>query len=626
MPFLSLPYERFLAPFVPFLLAALAFVCAVWVLCDWFIESRAAPSRRLASFASIAFLLLIGRWLFEPTAAAAVGLLLAAHAVAIYALARADGPFLERSTRVTVLWPGLAVIALAFAMKCIALEEWPPHLNAYSAWTGLQGIDALDGFWPEDFLQGKEYDLVNGGRSPLMLPLLWLTMKWLGGTIYALRFTEVIGSTLLLFLLWLWLRVHMPGAWGVLALAVFAFSPWHLAQSRMGSFLSISATVGLAMLLLAERIIGGRPARTLLWAGFGATAGLLGYGYAPIKVLYAFFLVVLVVAAFQARRAGDRRWWVGPTAALLVFLAFLAVQIWDFTRIDQMFRHDFGSLATDTSIWHKTPDDVVTRAVQPPRVIVENLFRNAETWMRRTYEEETILSWYAPALSIGILAAAIAFLRGRQWVAALYFLIGTLPPLLIFPVDRRSLIAWPFVYVAGVAFTRQLVAAADRVSARRWWQVGCRTVTFGALGAFSIHGLYLFATTNSIVHAGTYFGPDHRVDMLDEAERLFPECHLYFVNLDSAAVPVVHVRLYELGRELDRPWDYSFLDLQEGQKEIADLSPDRPLCFFYLSENGSDAIMRTLREILPGGTLMRRVSEAEDGTVLYSVYFYGGEE
>jgi hypothetical protein len=225
-----------------------------------------------------------------------------------------------------------------------------------------------------------------------------------------------------------------------------------------------------------------------------------------------------------------------------------------------------------------------------------------------------------------MLAAAVALLHGREWVTALYFLIGALPPLLIFPVDRRSLIAWPFVYVAGVVFARQLVAAADRLSARGWWRIGCRVVTVGALVAFSVHGLYLFATTNSIVRAGTYFGPDHRVHMLDEAERMFPECHLYFVNLDSAAVPVVHVRLYELGRELERPWEYSFLTLEEGQTEIVDLSPDRPLCFFYLAQHGSDGIMRTLREILPGGTLMRRVSEKEAGTVLYSVYIYGNEE
>jgi hypothetical protein len=291
-----------------------------------------------------------------------------------------------------------------------------------------------------------------------------------------------------------------------------------------------------------------------------------------------------------------------------------------------MFRHDFGSLATDTSIWHKTADDVVSEEIQPLRTIVENLFRNASTWMRQTYEEETILAWYAPALSIGTLTAAVGLLRGRQWVTALYFLIGILPPLLIFPVDRRSLIAWPFVYVFGVVFVRQLVVSADRISTRAAWRIASRAVAIGALIAFSLHGLHLFATTNSIVHAGTYFGPDHRTDMLDDAERLFPECHLYFVNLDDTALPVVHVRLYEPGRELERQWDYAFLTLEEGQTEIADLRPERPLCFLYLAEEGDDAIMHTLRDILPGGTLLRRVSSEEEGLLLYSVYFYGNQE
>jgi hypothetical protein len=626
VPFLSLPYERFLAPLAPFLLGGLAFVCLVWISCDW-LTAKQEPSRRgLADLASIAFLLLVGRWLFEPTTVSAVGLVLAAHAVAIYALARSDGPFLVPSGRPTAVGPGLVIIALAFALKCVALEEWPRPLNSYSAWTGLQGIDALDGLWPKDFFRGKEYDLVNGGQSPLLLPVLWLTMKFFGGTIFAIRFSEIIGSSLLLLFLWLWLRTHLHGRWGLLALTVFAFSPWHLAQSRMGTFLSISAALALGMLLLAEEIVARRRARTLWWLAFGATAGLVGYGYAPIKVMYAFFLIVLAIAGVQSKRAGERRWWVGPTTALAVFFLFLAIQIWDFARFDQMFRHDFGTLATDTSIWHKTANDVVSEEIQPLRTIVENLFRNIAVWMQRTYEEPTILSWYAPALSIGTLTAAVALLRGEQWVSALYFLIGILPPLLIFPVDRRSLIAWPFVYVFGVLFARQVVVSADRISTRIVWRIGCRVVVIGALSAFSLHGLHLFVTTNSIVGAGTYFGPDYRTDMLDEAERLFPQCHLYFVNLDNTALPVVYVRLYEPGRELERQWDYSFLTLDEGQTVIADLRPERPLCFLYLSEDGDDRIMQTLRDILPGGTLLRRSSREEDGTLLYSMYFYGDTE
>lgn len=626
MPFLSLPYERFVAPFVPFLLSALAFVCLLWVVCDWLSTPRESRRHGLATLASIALLLLVGRWLFDPMSAAAVGLLLAAHAVAVYGLARTDGTDLDFWNRTTALWPGLVVILLAFAFKCLSLEEWPRHVNAYSAWTALRGIDAIDGFWPEDFFQGKEYDLVNGGQSPLMLPLLWVTMKCFGGTVFAARFTEIIGSTLLLLLLWLWLRRHLPGGWGVLALAVFAFSPWHLAQSRMGTFYSISVALALAMLLLAEQITARRHARTISWICFGATAGLLGYAYAPVKVLYAFFLIVLAVASWQSWRAGDQRWWVGPGTAILTFLLLFAVQVWDFTRLDEMFRHNFGSLATDTSIWHKSTNDVVSAEIQPPQTIVENLFRNASVWMQRTYEEPTILSWYAPALSIGVLAAVVALLRGIQWVAALYFLIGILPPLLIFPVDRRILIAWPFVYVLGVFFVHQLVVRADRISRRGTWRVFCRAVSIAALVLFGLHGLHLFATTNSIVHAGTYFGPDHRLEMLDEAERLFPDCYLYFVNLDSAAIPVVNLRLYQTGLELDRAWDYTFLDIEEGQEQIEAPPEDRRSCFLHLAENGDDGVMQKLREILPGGTLLRRRSEEQEGKLLYSVYFYGSDE
>jgi hypothetical protein len=182
------------------------------------------------------------------------------------------------------------------------------------------------------------------------------------------------------------------------------------------------------------------------------------------------------------------------------------------------------------------------------------------------------------------------------------------------------------VYVFGVVFARQLVAAAAHVSPRAGWHIACRTVVVGALIGFNLHGLHLFATTNSMVRTGTYFGPDHREEMLNEAERLLSRCHLYFVNLDSVSHPVVHVKLYEPGHALGRPWEYSFLDLEEGQTEIADLRPQRPLCFLHLVEGGDDRIMQTLRGILPGGTLLRRRSGEGGGKVLYTVYFYGSEE
>src|SRR5262249_35537011 len=137
------------------------------------------------------------------------------------------------------------------------------------------------------------------------------------------------------------------------------------------------------------------------WTALGASAGLVGWAYAPLKVLYAFFVVAVGANGLAARRARVAAWWIGPAVALAACLVLVVVQLGDRDSFDEMFRYEFGTLATDTSIWHKTPDGEVTPSMQGLGVIAENFFANAKLWFSRTYAEATILCWYAPALTLG---------------------------------------------------------------------------------------------------------------------------------------------------------------------------------------------------------------------------------
>lgn len=622
MSVLSYPYESVVAPLAPSIVVGLGVFGVASLALSW-VSPRAEQRAPLTILVLVGLSLLIARARLDVGSAAYVGLVWLAHAIALYGLARYDWPAAVQEERVQPLWTGLAIIAVAFACKCVALDQFPRILNAYSAWTGLDGIRALEGNWPPQFFQGKEYDLMNGGHSPLQLPLLWCCMQIFGGTRFAVRFAEVIGSTLLLTFLWLWLRQSVRGGWGLLALAVFAFSPWHLAQSRAGTFLSISTALSMMLLWIATRL-SRLSAGWGWWLSFGIGAGLIGYAYAPVKVLYAFFFLVVALCGYSAWRHGEQGWWRGPSLAVGTFFVFLAIQLWHPERFGQMFRSDFGILATDTSIWHKTAQDEVTAATQPPRVILENLFRNAREWMRLAYAEPTILSWYAPALSLGALIAMIALARSREWVAPLYFLIGMLPPLIIFPLLRRALIIWPLVYVVGVVFARELVRRSGALLPSRGWRVACRAVVLTGLIAASANGLHLFASTNSIVSMGTYFGGDHVWRMVRKAEPLLPSHHVYFVNLNHQLMPIVELELFERGRALGRRHAWEYLNVDEENVDLGNLVEGQPLAFFYLvqDEQGNDAILDKIVALLPGGELTSYIDDDGNDILLYSVYRY----
>lgn len=613
----------------------------VWSIFTWLALSLAAALRAVqrsdadlgaAALIAAALAFLVARWLFTASEQPAmVGALLLTGGLILYR--RPAAP----PARPLPFWAGLVIITGATALKCIALDDWPLHLNEYSAETGYWGLRTLDGLWPRDFFAGKEYDLVNGGISPLHLPVLWGSVRLFGGTIAAVRFAEVFSSTVLLVLFWVWLRRHWRGGAGLTALAVYAISPWHLAQSRMGTFFSASVALGLTLLILAERIIDGaapaeRSAARLPgmaeWVGFGAAAGLIGYAYAPLKVLYAYFVLVLG-AALVSGRGRQRAAWRGPLAAGVVFGAILAVQLAGAARFEEMFRRDFGVLATDTSIWKKTADDQVTQEIQPVSVVARNLLRNLTTWWRTSWSERRVLVWYAPALTGAVVAALVLLWRGPHRVTALYCAIGMLPPLIIYPVQRRTLILWPLVYVAAVVGGWELTRICAARFARAWWHVLSWTLFGAGLIHASAHGLHIYATTNSIVGTGQYFGPDHQLDMYLEAERMLPRCRVYLVNPTYEEAIVATVRLFAASRRIVEPEPFGFFDFKPGD-DRPDVLLDRPLCFFDLNrpdENDIEGgVVDGLAEHFLDGMILRRWAGDGSDTLFYNILMVPAQE
>ncbi len=618
---LLLPY-RVLTPVVPLVRIAVVTLLIVTLVQVWRRPEARARTTALGLVVSALALVVCRGWFTGDSAATTI---LASTACVAFAAALVGG---QLDTPVEeppgpVWWGGL-VILLSTLLKCLDLGEWPAHLNAYSAETGLRGIEAATGTWPTAIWRAQEYDLVNGGVSPLHLPISWLSVKLFGGNVLATRFAEVVGSTFLLAVFWAWIRTRVGGTLAVLGLSAFAFSPWHLAQSRMGTFFSISVAVAISMLAIAERIAGDRRESALWWAGFGTCCGLLGYAYTPIKVLYLFFLVVVTGLGYQGWRRGLAAWWKGPAIAVAVATVMLGVQLGVPPRFGTMLRHDYGELATDTSVWHKNRTGEVTAHVQPLIVIVENFASNVQAWWWNAWYVDDVAIWYAPAALLAVITA-FWWLPSRAWILASFCLIGALPPLLVYPVARRSLVIWPLVYVFGALFATVVARVCRSSVDRAWWRLLTQGVSACAVVLIGLHGLSVYASTNSVVRLGTYFGPHHRLDMLLEAEKLLPRCRAKFIGLSFEDRMVARVRLFDAATRTGDPERFTFLDI-DAARLLSDLGRDGADCLFFLDGTDADpTVMTDLAQTFAKSALMQRYSTDGSGELLYKVLIVGGE-
>ncbi len=515
---------------------------------------------------------------------------------------------------------GLLIILIITAVKLIELEAWPAFLNEYAGNTGIWGLGAIEGNWPNYPFQGRGFDLRGGGQSPLMLPIMWLTMLRFGVNVWSVRFSEVIGSTILLLVLWLWLRKNLPDKWSLVALTVFGLSPWHLAQSRMGTFFSISAAVSIGLLFTADRLYRTKQFSKAIgwWILFGFLTGCIGWSYAPMKVLYLFFLYVVIIVPILKRKTHPKAW-TGALCAMGVFGILFALQFQGLQKPGHMFQSSFGGLATDNPVWRKTVDDQVTNTTQPVSVIAKNLQRNLIQWLQVTFSENDILRFYPGALVLSSVIMLLFIILRWNPILPAYFICGILPPLLIFPLHRRSLIIWPLVYVTAVVLFREIAIAGNLTgTASRIRKILSVTVII-CIALIMLHGFHIWISTWSIVKDHSYFGPPRRLESMHFAEKIAEHHTVVFVNA-WVHKDVIKITLYEKNIELGGDV-IRFAHVNRGTQSLAQyLDHDRPTAFIWFDLDHQPWLSDHIRRLLPGGVLQQFRNPDNRREILYSVY------
>lgn len=121
-----------------------------------------------------------------------------------------------------------AILLLGAYVRFTHLTCLPPGLYPDEAMNTSDGLRAAEaGTW-------KLFYENNNGREGLYISILGYLLHWFGPSLWIVRFLPALIGTLTLFPVW-WMGRRMSGKFGgYIALALIAFSYWHLNFSRVG--------------------------------------------------------------------------------------------------------------------------------------------------------------------------------------------------------------------------------------------------------------------------------------------------------------------------------------------------------------------------------------------------------
>ena len=516
----------------------------------------------------------------------------------------------------------VAIVVASTALKLAELESWPPLLNDYGARTGVEAYSKFaEAPWRWICTRVNPY-LFGGGTSVLHAPLVMLSFQLFGYSIYAVRFAELLGSIAALSFFWLWLRAMGMGAFGLVALGFFAFSSEHLSNSRMGTFYSISQAVALSVLWIATRF-QGQPQQYARWL-FGLTLAILliPCTYGPVRVLFIFTSVVLLLLA-----AGSGRRLHKCCVLLLLCVGVIgygAVTL-NNTAPFKTFSRVANILATDTPIWFKADTKADHRYLQPPAVIASNLKKNTSIFFKEALtpnvEQESIYSF---GVAVLLCCAALGVWTARWRVCSAYVICGFVPLLVTYPLLRRGIVIRPLIPALLALFMREYVSCI-----RSALQPGLvRAGACLALAVFActslLHGSYFFAKYNSPIGTSPSFGPLYARSFYDHLKTLVKDQTVVVLNPGTSDWQY-KMEFPEFFMS-ESPMKPRIILMNVSRRaHFSDVLPtDRPLQVAVLNESRRSWIIPALREqygnvrleeFSDGGSVMFWIATIDEGGV-----------
>lgn len=155
-------------------------------------------------------------------------------------------------------------------------------------------------------------------------------------------------------------------------------------------------------------------------------------------------------------------------------------------------------------------------------------------------------------------------------ILAIYYFCGTLPPLLIFPLHRRTLIIWPLIYLVAVVVFREISVTGSALFQKPLFRRVIPTLVIGCLIGITLHGFNLWTLDLVNCQGSLIFGPAKRLEAIHFADKIMDQQYVVFIN------PWVHddiitITLYNRNKGLGGD-AYNFVHVSEKSPVSAILS------------------------------------------------------
>lgn len=220
--------------------------------------------------------------------------------VLVRPIRRGKGTLRERLTGFRYEWAVYVVLAVGFAVRMMALGEYPTGFNqdeasaAYDAFALMTtGRDRHGEFLPVYFIAW------GSGQSVLYSYLSIPFMAVFGTTVWAFRLPMALVGCLSLFVFWRLLLYMTDKKTALAGLALLAVCPWHILKSRWG--LDCNLFPDLVLLGILLLISGLKRKRTAPFLAGCGVLGLSAYAYAT-SYLFLPLLVLPLLAYLVAKK------------------------------------------------------------------------------------------------------------------------------------------------------------------------------------------------------------------------------------------------------------------------------------------------------------------------------------
>lgn len=318
-------------------------------------------------------------------------------------------------------FPFLLILAVALALRLIALTTIPPGLQHDEVFHGHDAVTVLLGERPLYFTS-------NAGNEPLFIYLMAITVGLLGHNELGIRLAAVICGMLTVVFTYLWIRRAFNQRTALIAAALLAVNFWPLFLSRVGlRAASVPMMAALAAWLLfrgieAPPISSRQRSRYVPFVIAGVALGLALYTYPAARTLPVIVVLFWLLESIAARRI-NRPLLVTLITAAVVFAPLgytLATLPQADLRLQQLsaplqaaLNGDFGPVlryTLDTVGMFSFGGDPIARYNLPGRPVFDPI---------------TSALFYA-----GLLLALSKWREPRQRFALLWLPIGLLPSML----------------------------------------------------------------------------------------------------------------------------------------------------------------------------------------------------